>query len=309
MIATIDDKPQARGAVAGRRAVAVVAAFFAACALAFAGAAAAQSNSIDSVAVSKGTSGRTIVKFTLKSPPANPPAGFAIASPPRIALDFLDTGNDLGTSQRAIEDSALRSLNLINANGRTRVVFNLNKPQTFETEVEGNSVLVTLFDQSEQLAPTQQQVQRFAEARAGDVEHSLRDIDFRRGRNGEGRIVVDLSDNSTGIDIRQQGRALIVDFIKTSLPQQPAAPPRRAGLRHAGGLGRHVRAGRQHADGDRAEGHLGALRLPDRQQVHPRSEAGAGGSEQARRRARAAATRARSCRSTSRTSKCARCCR
>jgi type IV pilus assembly protein PilQ len=219
MIATIDDNPQARGAVPGRRAVAVVAAFFAACALAFAGAAAAQSNSIDSVAVSKGTSGRTIVKFMLKSPPANPPAGFAIASPPRIALDFLDTGNNLGTSQRAIEDSALHSLNLINANGRTRVVFNLNKPQTFETVVEGNSVLVTLFDQSEQLAPTQQQVQRFAEARAGDVEHSLRDIDFRRGRNGEGRIMVDLSDNSTGIDIRQQGRALIVDFIKTSLPQ------------------------------------------------------------------------------------------
>jgi type IV pilus assembly protein PilQ len=219
MIATIDDNPQARGAVPGRRAAAVVAAFFAACALAFAGAAAAQSNSIDSVAVSKGTSGRTIVKFTLKSPPANPPAGFAIASPPRIALDFLDTSNNLGTSQRAIEDSALHSLNLINANGRTRVVFNLNKPQTFETVVEGNSVLVTLFDQSEQLAPTQQQVQRFAEARAGDIEHSLRDIDFRRGRNGEGRIVVDLSDNSTGIDIRQQGRALIVDFIKTSLPQ------------------------------------------------------------------------------------------
>jgi type IV pilus assembly protein PilQ len=53
----------------------------------------------------------------------------------------------------------------------------------------------------------------------GDVAHSLRDVDFRRGRNGEGRIIVDLSDNATGIDIRQQGRQLIVDFIKASLPR------------------------------------------------------------------------------------------
>jgi type IV pilus assembly protein PilQ len=198
-----------------------IAAWLAACvALAFAGAAAAQSNSIDNITVSKGTSGRTIVKFLLKAPPTNPPAGFAVASPPRIALDFLDTTNGLGATQKSVEDAALRSLNLIQTGGRTRVVFNLNKPQTFETNVEGNAVLITLFDQGDSVSPqAQQQVQRFAEARPNDVEHSLRDVDFRRGRNGEGRIVVDLSDNSTGIDIRQQGRALIVDFIKTSIPR------------------------------------------------------------------------------------------
>ena len=62
-------------------------------------------------------------------------------------------------------------------------------------------------------------MQRFAEPKVGEVQHALRDVDFRRGRNGEGRIVVDLSDNSTGIDIRQQGKTLIVDFLKTSLPR------------------------------------------------------------------------------------------
>jgi len=65
-------------------------------------------------------------------------------------------------------------------------------------------------------------VQRFAETRPGDVQHALRDVDFRRGKNGEGRIVVDLSDAATGIDIRQQGRTLIVDFAKTSLPRNLA---------------------------------------------------------------------------------------
>jgi type IV pilus assembly protein PilQ len=176
-------------------------------------------NSIDSLTVSKGTSGNTIVKFVLKSAPANPPAGFAIASPPRIALDFLDTGNGLGATQRVIDDPAVRSLNVIQSGNRTRVVFNLNKPQTFSTQVEGNAVLVTLFDQSERLDAKTQVVERFAEARPTDVAHALRDVDFRRGANGEGRVVVDLSDNGTGIDIRQQGKNLIIDFIKTNLPR------------------------------------------------------------------------------------------
>lgn len=176
-------------------------------------------NSIDQVTVTKGSAGRTIVRFQLKNAPANPPAGFAIASPARIALDFLDTANGLGATQRQIDDAALRSFNVIQAGNRTRVVFNLNRPQTYQTSVEGNAVLVTLFDQSEQLDAKAQEVQRFAEARPGDVQHALRDVDFRRGRNGEGRIIVDLSDASTGIDIRQQGRQLIVDFIRTSVPR------------------------------------------------------------------------------------------
>jgi type IV pilus assembly protein PilQ len=175
-------------------------------------------NSIEALTVAKGTSGRTVVKFTLKAPLANPPAGFAINNPPRIALDFPETGNALGRSAQEVGDSALRSVNVVQAGNRTRVVFNLNKPQTFETQVEGNTVLVTLTEQAG-LATDTPTVSRFAEARPGEATHVLRDIDFRRGKNGEGRIVVDLSDATTGIDIRQQGKALIVDFIKTTVPR------------------------------------------------------------------------------------------
>ena len=182
--------------------------------------AAGSANSLESVSVAKGASGRTVVKFTLKQAPANPPAGFAIASPPRIALDFLDTANNLGTAPRAVEDGALRGLNVIQAGNRTRVVFNLNRPQNFETQVEGNAVLVTLLDQAGGTADVQTpQVQRFAEARTSDIQHAIRDVDFRRGKTGEGRIIVDLSDNTTGIDIRQQGSQLIVDFLRTSVPR------------------------------------------------------------------------------------------
>jgi len=175
-------------------------------------------NTIENLAVSKGSSGRTIVRFTLKAPLANPPAGFAINNPPRIALDFPDTGNGMGRSAQEVGDPALRSVNIVQAGNRTRVVFNLNKPQSFETQVEGNTVVVTL-SETAAVAAEAPTVSRFAEARPGEAAHALRDIDFRRGRNGEGRIIVDLSDTTTGIDIRQQGKTLIVDFIKTSLPR------------------------------------------------------------------------------------------
>ena len=176
-------------------------------------------NSIEQVTVTRAASGNTIVRFELKAPPANPPAGFATASPPRIALDFFDTTSALPSNQRAVDDPALRSLQFVEAGRRTRVVFSLNKPQSFDTKVEGNAIVVTLSDTASavaQAAPAP--VQRFAEAGPSNQQHALRDVDFRRGSAGEGRIIVDLSDNNIGIDIRQQGRQLIVDFQNTTVP-------------------------------------------------------------------------------------------
>ena len=258
-----------------------IAAFAAAFAV-LAGAASAQvANSIDQVTVSKGGSGNTIVRFQLKAPPQNPPAGFAIANPPRIALDFLDTTNAMGATQRTIDDVALRSFNVIQSGNRTRVVFNLNRAQTFNTVVEGNAVVVTLYDQADQQDARTQVVQRFAEARPGDLQHSLRDVDFRRGRNGEGRIVVDLSDNSTGIDIQQQGRQLIVDFIKTTLPRNLE---RRLDVQDFGTPVVMVDTFVQGANTRMViepQGTVGALGLPVRQPLHPRGEADPRGPEQA----------------------------
>ena len=173
--------------------------------------------------------GSTIVKFTLKAPPANPPAGFAIASPPRIALDFLDTANGLGAN--AAHDRRRRrcaaSTSSRPATARAWC-FNLNRPQTFSTAGRG------------QRGPGHAVRPERAARRQGADGAALRRGASRRrrstrcatstsaaARNGEGRIIVDLSDNSTGIDIRQQGKTLIVDFLKTVAAAQPRAPPRR----------------------------------------------------------------------------------
>lgn len=177
-------------------------------------------NSIDAVAVSRGTAGRTVIKMTLKEPIAAAPAGFSISNPPRIALDFPNTGNGTGKAVQEVGDAVLRSLNIVQAGTRTRVVLNLVKTQNFETQLSGRDLFITLFDQ-----PTGDQagaatVSHFSEAKGAEPGAlSLKDIDFRRGVGGEGRIIVELSSANTGIDIRQQGEQLIVDFVKTGLPR------------------------------------------------------------------------------------------
>ncbi|MBI3480683.1 MAG: type IV pilus secretin PilQ [Nitrosomonadales bacterium] len=174
-------------------------------------------NSITGLSVSTG-SGVTIIKVELAQPLANQPAGFAINTPPRIAFDFPNTANGLGKTLQEFTEGDLRSANIVQAGNRTRLVANLQQMLTYDTKVDGNNLLITLHGKSADVAAVSS-TSRFAEAKQGTQKHDLRDIDFRRGKNGEGRIQVDLSDPGVGIDIRQQGTTLIVDFLKTNLPR------------------------------------------------------------------------------------------
>ena len=173
-------------------------------------------NSITALNVSTGN-GVTVIKVELAQPLANLPAGFATNTPPRIVFDFPNTANGLGKSVQDFTEGDLRSANIVQAGNRTRMVVNLNQMLTYQTKLDGNNLQITLHSKPIDAAATST-VERFAEAKLGTQKHGLRDIDFRRGKNGEGRIQVDLSDPGIGIDIRQQGTTLIVDFIKTSLP-------------------------------------------------------------------------------------------
>jgi len=173
-------------------------------------------NSITALNVSRTGDGATVIKVELAQPLANVPAGFTINTPPRIALDFPNTANGLGKSVQDFSEGDLRSANIVQAGNRTRLVINLNQMLAYDTKIDGNNLLITLQGKAAVVAGS---TSRFAEAKQGAQKHTLRDVDFRRGKNGEGRIQVDLSDPGIGIDIRQQGTTLIVDFLKTSLPR------------------------------------------------------------------------------------------
>jgi type IV pilus assembly protein PilQ len=184
-----------------------------------AAAVAAESNRIESINVSGQQGGQVVVKVTLAQPLANPPAGFSINNPPRIALDFPNTVNALGRSSQEVREGELRSVNVVQVGERTRLVFNLGRPVGFETKLEGRELFVTLQGGAVSTAPGGSSVSHFAEAGPGSQKHSVRDIDFRRGPGCEGRVVIDLSDNATGIDLRTQGRHIVIDLIHTSLPK------------------------------------------------------------------------------------------
>jgi type IV pilus assembly protein PilQ len=176
-------------------------------------------NAIVSIKASPSVNGKVVLTVALKNAPLNPPAAFIINSPARIAFDFLNTSNALGKSSLDLPEGDLRSVNIIQAGTRTRLVVNLAQMLTYETRVDGANLLITLQNKEAVSAGDEPQTSaRFAEPRLGSQTHSLLDVDFRRGSNGEGRIQIDMSDASVGIDIKQQGKVLIVEFAKTKLP-------------------------------------------------------------------------------------------
>ncbi len=179
-------------------------------------------NQIESLEVAE-QGGTLYVKLGLKQPLAAVPASFSVANPARIAFDFPATGNGLGRTLQSIEQGDLRSANIVQAGDRTRLVLNLVKVSPYETRIDGRNLIIAIAPAGASAAPVTavgQSYGNFAEARAAAVDGSnVRDINFRRGKNGEGRVVVDLSRPDAGIDIRQQGGNLVVEFLKTSLPE------------------------------------------------------------------------------------------
>jgi type IV pilus assembly protein PilQ len=174
-------------------------------------------NVIQSIDVST-QAGTVTVKLGFKDAPANPPAAFTVNNPPRVAFDFPSTANGLGKNSQDVNQGDLRTIRLGQSGGRTRVVFNLAKMVKYDAKIDGNSVIITLEGGAAGATATTDTSTAFAESKPTGEGHAVRDIDFRRGRNGEAQIIVDLSDPSTGIDLRQQGKSVLVDFIQTALP-------------------------------------------------------------------------------------------
>lgn len=146
------------------------------------------------------------------------PTGFTIQSPARIALDFPGVINGIGRSTVELNQGNLRSANVVQAGDRTRVVINLKQPAAYQARLDGKTLLLVLDRVEAAGAPAPSAVAVFAPAQ-NDANVPLKDIDFRRGVGNSGRVVVDLASNQVGVDIRQQGKDLVVDFLRTSLPE------------------------------------------------------------------------------------------
>jgi len=179
--------------------------------------------------------GVEVVRIEFSQPLAALPAGFAVQTPPRVALDFQGVTNAMGRSLVDVNQGNLRTVTVAEAGERARVVLNLKQPSAYQARLDGRALIIRL--ESGAAAATDQALTSAAVAgsataavastipaarpvaSAGSSASGLRDIDFRRGADGTGRIIVGLPRSGTGVDIRTQGRSLVVEFLQSSLPE------------------------------------------------------------------------------------------
>ncbi len=166
-------------------------------------------------------SGTDVVRVELSEPLTAVPAGFAVQAPPRVAIDLPGVTNSSGKSTIEVNQGNVRSVSLASSGDRTRLVLNLKVPSSYHAEVQGSSLLISLDTGAAPATSTTATAatpdSHFASSQNADVL-DLRDIDFRRGADGAGRIVVNLASTQVGVDLKQQGKDLVVDFLRSSVP-------------------------------------------------------------------------------------------
>ena len=185
--------------------------------------------------------GSDVVRIELSEPLASLPAGFVVQAPPRIAIDLPGVSNGLARNVVEINQGNVRTVNVAQAGERTRLVLNLRQATTYRAQLQGKTLLLVLDSgatsgaapvaaatvasapvgsvPASAKAASAAEVVRFAESKNANPL-ALKDIDFRRGQDGAGRVVVELPNNQVGVDIRQQGQSLILEFARATLPER-----------------------------------------------------------------------------------------
>jgi type IV pilus assembly protein PilQ len=164
--------------------------------------------------------GSEVVRIQLSEALSKVPAGFVVQTPPRIAIDLPGVTNATGKPVVEVNQGNVRSVGLAQSDDRTRVVLNLRQAATYRAEIQGKVLLITIESSRSQAvasAVTGSEPTRFSEPQ-NRQQLPLKDIDFRRGADGAGRLIVELPNNQVGVDIRQQGTGLVLDFLKSSVP-------------------------------------------------------------------------------------------
>jgi len=169
--------------------------------------------------------GKVELKLAFDEPVASP-RGYTIDQPARIALDLPGVKNKLGAKNRDLGVGNARSVTVVEAKDRTRLIINLTTLVPYSTRSEGNNLFVVVGDSagSTQTAalPASGAVVSPAPVAAKPVyavRRAIGNIDFQRGEKGEGNVVIVLSDPSVSPDIKEQGGKIRLDFAKTQLPE------------------------------------------------------------------------------------------
>ena len=207
------ESPNRRGKKSALRLLAASALFWTA-SLAITGQAIAQANRLERVEASSLPGDQVEIRLQL-SDPAPQPLAFTVDNPARISFDLPGTSIAMASRRVDVKKGVLDTINAAEANGRTRVVMNVDRLVPYETRVEGNSIIVTLAAAPAARAePSSSPAlsQTASRVTAAPGGRSVTKVDFRRGTDGSGRVVVELTDPRANVDLRQEGGRIVVNF-------------------------------------------------------------------------------------------------
>src|SRR5882724_9053624 len=180
---------------------------------------AADPNKLESIEVQTLSGQQVQLKLHLTGP-ATEPMPFTIDKPARIAFDLPDTTLALTSRRVDVHSGGGDSVVAAEANGRTRLVVNVDSLLPYTTKVDGNTIIVTLGSQpGASLAKLGEPPRAGSGQPAAATARTIRTIDFRRGSDGTGRVIVQLTDPRTPVNVRQEGNQVVVDFAGTVMPK------------------------------------------------------------------------------------------
>ncbi|MDV3238845.1 MAG: type IV pilus secretin PilQ [Gammaproteobacteria bacterium] len=178
-------------------------------------------NTLEAIDVGSLPGNKVQVILKMEQPPEKP-LSFTIDNPARIALDLQDTHNALGKGPQPIGVGLAKSLTAIEAQGRTRVVIDLVQMAPYDTRIEGNMIVVTLQDSASTAAAASTVPSSSASAASQPIAASgnaIQNVDFRRGDQGEGRVIITLASSNMPVDMRQEAGQVVLDFFGAELPE------------------------------------------------------------------------------------------
>ncbi len=166
--------------------------------------------------------GRFEVRLNFDGAPPEP-KGYTIERPARIALDFPGTSSDLKQKRFPLSFDNANSAMVLEGNGRTRMVINLVELVPFSTRVDGNAVVIDVGtpgakDYLRQTTENTVFTRKTESSKRAERDNRISDLDFRRGENGEGRLVVTLSNPKSDINVYVEGSRIKAELRNVFLP-------------------------------------------------------------------------------------------
>jgi type IV pilus assembly protein PilQ len=152
------------------------------------------------------------------------PTGYTIEKPARIALDLKGVISGLSSKYHTLGNGNARSVTVVEAGDRTRVIVSLTDLVSYTTKIEGNNLMILVGKQHSEGYVSNES--SFSEAIESPKENNYEDadgpvieeIDFRRGEDGEGRVIVKLSNPRSGVDVSSEGGKIRIEFSDTHIP-------------------------------------------------------------------------------------------